>query len=94
MNPDARGAKFLARFWGRNRVHPLDGLDNERLRMRIIDLSVVVVQNSISFVRQIWLVISGLSQNDQTVVKLRTASLICVLGCILHIHLLTDKNGA
>ena len=62
--------------------------------MRIINLSIVVIQNSISLIWQIWLVISGLRQNDQTVVKLRTASLICVLGRILHIHLLTDKNGA
>lgn len=92
MDPNARRSKLLTRFWGRHRVNSLDGLNDECLRVRIIDLSVVVVQNSISLVWQIWLVISGLGQNDQTVVKLGPTSFIGVLGRILDIHLLTDEN--
>ena len=48
---------------GRHRALPLDGLDHECLVVRVVDLAIVLIQNSIGLIRQVWLVITSLRQD-------------------------------
>ena len=50
-------------LWRRYRSLPLDGLDHECLVVRVVDLAIVLIQNSIGLIRQVWLVITSLRQD-------------------------------
>ena len=45
-------------------MHTLYGLDDQRLCMSVVDLTIIVIQNAFSLVRKIWFVVSSLSHDD------------------------------
>ena len=49
-------------------MHALYGLDDQRLRMSVVDLTIVVVEDAFSFIRKIWLVVTSLGHDYQGVI--------------------------
>lgn len=64
----------MARLRRRHRVGTLDGLDYEGLCVRVIDLTLVMINDSIHFVGQVWLVVPGLRQNHDLSVHVGVTS--------------------
>ena len=50
----------MARLWWSNRSRPVDRLYYESLVMSIINLALVLVYDSVCFIRLFWLLISSL----------------------------------
>ena len=59
-HPHPRGSQLLAWLRRSHRIGTLDGLNHKRLRVSVVDLTLVMVNNPVSLIRQFRLVVSRL----------------------------------
>ena len=69
MNPDPWRSKPGVGLGWCYCLLSLNGLDDQSLGMRVVDLTIILIEDSVSFLRGVWFMVSSHSHDDNRVSK-------------------------
>ena len=93
VHPNPERPELLARLGRCYGMYTLYSLDDKCLRVGIVDLAIIVVQNTLSLVWEVWLVVPGLGHDDQGVVP-HASTLTSVYERCLFVIGLADHDSS